>query len=141
MQDSASITTAGTLDVAANYKRLSNMLSGPYPGDAQFARVAVTADAAMTGVTKTLRFVLLDEINNVVRAVVIATITGTTTRSGPAGTTGGYLCTVEFPNGSALLDLTGADHKNKLNWWVGSPDAFHAGVTGYTVNLFGNPQA
>jgi hypothetical protein len=140
MRDTVTITTAASVNVASDYKQLKNLEPGPSPVHDQCARVGVTANGAMTGTAKVLRFVLYDVKNAKVRAVVLATITGTTSRENPDGASDGYLCTVAFPNGTDILDLTGADHVNHVYWFVGSPDAFAGGVSQYRVDLFATKQ-
>lgn len=146
MSDKTLTLTSSGVDTtsATGAARLDPPDPGPNARHTQFAQIGVsTADGTAAGATGILRFVLRDSTE--IYAMVEAVIAIPTTAQGRIidGSGATRVCTVTFPNGTAILDLLGANKNAGAGahpwaaWYVMCP-AVPAGVTigsGMKINI------
>lgn len=136
---SASITTASA-NVSTDYVLIDVPGAGLDEGSPQVVRVFATCTGSPSA-AGVARFVLVDTkgpssgwtlVGGVEASLDIQT--GTDNRTALDGASGQYVLGVSFPNGSDLLDLTGADAGGRYRWYAGC-SAFPTGATAVTFNF------
>jgi hypothetical protein len=124
---SVTLTTNGT-DTTA-YTKLT-LVGGSNVPSANTAlgdqTVRLTASINASGGTGTLRFVLRSDTR--VRAYKDVVLTVTSVRTGPAGSSGDYVCTLS----SDFLDTSGLSEG--YDWYVGLPSAMGGSATSITLD-------